>query len=246
LIGETTVSVTRRALVEFIFPPVCAGCRRVGAIFCDSCRADIQWVSDPICRLCGNPHVNDRLVDGICDHCRLQPPPLARIRAATLYVAPIPHAIWQLKYEGAFALAEPLGELMAEAWPKWQMPVDVVVPVALHAKRERKRGYNQSTLLARHLSRKMGWRLVTNGLHRIRYTPPQTGLGRSERLQNVRQAFWAEPDQVAGRHVMLVDDVVTSGGTLAASAEALLAAGAISVSAYCLARATEKTHRAAV
>jgi ComF family protein len=135
---------------------------------------------------------------------------------------------------------------MMEAWPKWQMPVDVVVPVPLHAKRERKRGYNQSSLLARHLSRKKGWRLLTNGLQRFRYTPPQTGLGRSERLQNVQRAFRADPKQVAGSRILLVDDVVTSGATLAASAEALLEAGAASVSAYCLARATEKTHRADV
>ncbi len=240
------MSQTRRTLVEFVFPPVCAGCRSVGALFCDSCRADICWVSHPLCRLCGKPHDDDIPIDGICAHCRQQPPLLERIRAATLYMGPIPHAIWQLKYEGAFALAEPLAEIMLEAWPAWQMPVDIVIPVALHAKRERKRGYNQSMLLAGQLSRSLGWHLLTNGLQRVRYTPPQTGLGRSERLQNVQKAFKADPGLVAGRHILLVDDVVTSGATLAASAEALLAAGAVSVSAYCLARATEKTHRAEV
>lgn len=147
-----------------------------------------------------------------------------------------------MKYEGAFALAEPLGDLMATAWPRWQTPVDLVVPVALHPERERKRGYNQSTLLARRLSCKLGWQMLPESLQRTRDTRPQTRLSGSERLQNVQRAFQAQRDIVTGKHILLVDDVATTGATLAASADALLAAGAVSVSGYCLARATETTH----
>jgi ComF family protein len=143
-----------------------------------------------------------------------------------------------MKYNGLFALTEPLADLMVEAWPRWQMPVDLFVPIPLYPERERKRGYNQSALLARHLCQRLQLPDDPKAVQRIRYTQPQVGLSADERLANVAYAFAADRRKVEGKSILLVDDVCTTGATLSAAAHALLTAGAKTVSAYCLARAT--------
>ncbi len=154
-----------------------------------------------------------------------------------IFAEPIPTIIHQLKYNGYFGLAEPLADLMATAWPKWQMPVDLVVGVPLHPQREKKRGYNQSDLLARYFCNQVNLVEDKGTLQRVRNTSPQVGLNANERVVNVADAFVADRSKAAGKHVLLVDDVCTTGSTLKAAAEALMVAGAKRVSAYCLARA---------
>jgi ComF family protein len=139
-----------------------------------------------------------------------------------------------MKYQGYFALSEPLGELMIMAWPKWQHPIDIVLPIPLHLRRQRQRGYNQSELLVREMQKEFGWKGDPTMLVRSRQTKPQLGLTAIERRANVRGAFGAESSRVSGKRILLVDDVCTTGSTLTAPADALLDAGAQSVSAYCL------------
>jgi ComF family protein len=146
-------------------------------------------------------------------------------------------AIHQLKYSGIAAAASPLAGVMVQGWQRWAAPVDLVVPVALHPAREHERGYNQSTLLARQFSRQLNLPLREDALARTRDTRPQVGLTRGERRRNVSGAFQAAPALLDGTRILLVDDVCTTGATLGAASEALLAAGARSVYAYCLARA---------
>jgi ComF family protein len=138
-----------------------------------------------------------------------------------------------------FAVAEPLATVLVDGWPPWEQPVDLLIPIPLHPERERERGYNQSALLVRHLSRQLGLPSDEDALWRTRHTPPQVGLTVEQRRLNVRGAFAANGAGVAGRHVLLVDDVFTSGATLASAAGALLAREAQSVSGYCLARPIE-------
>jgi ComF family protein len=163
--------------------------------------------------------------------------PALRLRAAVWFHGPIVAAIHAFKYNGIAAAAGPLSGLMASAWGQWGLAADVIVPVALHPTRERERGYNQATLLARQLSRQLELPLAEAGLERTRITRPQVGLSAGERLRNVSGAFRADADLVAGKAVLLVDDVCTTGATINAAAEALLASGASAVSAYCIARA---------
>jgi ComF family protein len=163
--------------------------------------------------------------------------PVDSVRAAVIFSEPIPTIIHQLKYSGYFGLAKPLADLMVDAWAKWQMPVDLVVGVPLHPQREKKRGYNQSDLLAHHFCEQVGLAEDKKALQRVRNTSPQVELGAKERVLNVANAFVADSIRVREKHILLIDDVCTTGSTLKAAAEALMAAGARRVSGYCLARA---------
>lgn len=221
-------------ILNFVFPPVCASCGKVGKLLCDECYLDVVWLAEPICLSCGRVTA---VTTSTCSVCQQRPLPLTTIRAATIFDGPIPDMIHQLKYNGMFGLAGILAQLMVDAWPKWQHPVDLVIPIPLHPSRYKARGYNQSEKLAAAFCQQTNLQIGTSALKRIRHTRPQVGLDAAERLENMQNAFQADSSLVAGKRVLLVDDVCTTGATLAAAAEALLAAGATAVSAYCLARA---------
>jgi len=157
-------------------------------------------------------------------------------------VAPLRDAVHALKYEGVRALATPLAALMAATCSLAPLPVAAVVPVPLHPRRVRQRGYNQAALLARELARLLVLPLHEEWLERARNTPSQVGLTRAERWANVDGAFRvaaaaSDAGALAGQRVLLVDDVFTSGATLRAAAGALRSAGAEGVWAVTLTRA---------
>lgn len=228
-------------LFSLVFPPVCVNCRKVGELLCADCQAEIPWVRAPICPACGRILLTQT---PICDVCRGHPLPLKQIRAATVFSGIMPHVIHRMKYNGAFALAGPLAEMMVQAWPDWEMDVDLVIPIPLHPQRQKKRGYNQSELLVRAFCDHLSLPHDAHSLRRVRSTPPQVGLNAVERQANMHNAFvvnglgaTAVQRTIIGKNILLVDDVCTTGATLAAAADVLLAAGANSVSAYCVARA---------
>jgi ComF family protein len=146
-------------------------------------------------------------------------------------------AIHRFKYDGLSVLAEPLGALMAAYWWTHPLAADVVVPVPLHRRRVRDRGYNQSALLAEVVSSAHDVPIDTDVLARHRATVPQVGLSVDRRSQNVQGAFRCTDNRLAGMDVLLVDDVCTTGATLEACADALLDSGARRVRALTLSRA---------
>lgn len=221
-------------VVDVIFPPVCASCKSVGELLCSACREKIVWVREPVCDKCGR---SLSFSSEECLSCLQEPLSLHQIRTATFYEGPVADTIKKFKYEGFFALAQPLAALMLAAWPLWQTPVDLVIPIPLHAARQRERGYNQSEMLARIMEQDLGWRVEPAALKRVRRTRPQVGLNSAERQANVQGAFVTDPTLIEGKQLLLIDDVRTTGATLVAAADILLAAGAASVSAYCLAGA---------
>lgn len=145
-------------------------------------------------------------------------------------------AIHRFKYRNGRALVTPLGNLLIDYLAQYPLPADVVVPIPLHPRRLADRGYNQSALLAAHVSRALGWPSIENSLVRVRYTQPQVEQPSAEaRRQNVQDAFVCRDDSLANARVLLIDDVYTTGATLQACGLALRRRGVRSVWALTLA-----------
>ncbi len=175
-------------------------------------------------------------VDGPCARCRRQPPAFLAARSALVYEGAAREAVHALKYRGLSALAASMAAPMAECLQAWSPPVEAIVPAPLAGRRRRTRGYNQSELLAREVSRSAGLPLALRALVRRRAGPPQArAAGEAARRQNVAAAFAPGPDVPKGG-LLLIDDVLTSGATLDACARALLAGGAGRVFALTFAR----------
>lgn len=222
--------------VDVLFPPQCAGCGQPGVRFCAACQAGIVPLERPQCDLCGYP----LLASGECRAClagERTVAPLTGLRSAAYFEGPLQRAMHRLKYKRDIILADTLGDLLAAAASDLARPPRIVVPVPLSAERLRERGYNQAALLARTLAELAGLPLAARAAVRTRHTASQVGLSATQRRSNVRNAFAADRQRVAGRNVILVDDVCTTGATLAACGTALLAAGAEAVWGVTLARA---------
>jgi ComF family protein len=233
-------SVSEQVL-RFIFPWACAGCRRAlenveDEGFCGRCWLAIPRIDGPICRSCGIP-----LKDGgnVCFPCRKTPLTLM-VRAAASYSPPLQPAIHRFKYTGRKSMAYPFRALIEYAWNQYPElhPVDALIPIPLHPRTRHERGFNQATLLSEGLAESMGRPVLGNILIRTRKTAPQFKLRKAERLTNLHGAFGLEQKHasIKGLHILLIDDVCTTGATLKECAKVLRQSGAASVKALVLAR----------
>ena len=231
-----------RALIDIIYPPRCAVCRRflekpAGGLtaLCRACADRFVPIRPPHCPVCGKPFSSGPPENRHCGACLKKRPAYAAARAPYLYEGVLMEAVHRFKYGHRSALARDLGPLLsrfAADWPGARR-ADVILPVPLHPKRLRERGFNQSLLLARHVAAALETPLDYLSLRRTRYTRPQAGLGKKERRKNVRRAFRVvDPGKIAGKTLLVVDDVATTGNTLDECAGALLRAGGEKV--YCL------------
>ena len=179
----------------------------------------------------------DELADGasvFCASCTVLLEPLAGHGAVFEYGGPVAHAIQRFKYDGRSELGAVLASWMVEHAERWAGEVDAVIPVPLHWRRRRARGYDQAALLARPLARSLGVPVLLRGLRRVRNTPSQVDLPHAERQRNIVGAF--APWRLSGvRRVLLVDDVRTTGATLRAASAALKAGGVAQVQPFVLA-----------
>jgi competence protein ComFC len=221
------------AALDFLFPPYCVGCGREGAFLCPACRQSLPRITPPICPRCGRPQPGGIL----CPDCAHWPAAIDGIRSPFRFEGTMRKAIHQLKYQNLRALAMPLAEMLQEYLAASPLDVDVLVPVPLHRKRLRERGYNQARLLAQALGKLINIPVVDDVLARRRHTPPQARTANiAERTQNIADAFACRGNSLRGRRVLLIDDVATSGTTLNACATVLKAGGAAEVWGLVMAR----------
>jgi len=261
--------------MEFVFPPRCLVCRSfflssrdahprafsagdtggcspgpsgLSSFLCPDCLEAVSPVEDPVCTRCGKIFETREGEGHECEECIRSPKWFRKARAAGAYDEPLMHLIHQLKYRGKIQLAGPLGMLLRSSLERfWDVrEIDIVVPVPLHKKRFRKRGFNQAYLLIK------GWikngqrdfnengavRIDRDVLIREKSTKPQTGLSRKDRVKNIKNAFRViHPEKIKKKRVLVVDDVYTTGATTNECARVLLKQGAESVDVLTLARA---------
>lgn len=218
------------SVLDFLFPMQCCGCGREGKILCQGCISSLAPLKKPHCALCASPNTQSP-----CRWCLESPLEIDGIRSPFLYDGAIKLAVQSFKYRGIKAAAPELGQLLASYLDEHPLPGELIVPVPLHPRRIRRRGYNQSLLLARELAKLTGLDLDEKLLLRVKDAPPQVGASRSQRRGNVEGNFRCQRD-VSGKALILVDDVATTGSTLSAYAAALKAAGADTVWGLVLAR----------
>jgi ComF family protein len=227
----------KRIALDLLFPLRCIECGKEGNLICQDCSSQLQWISAPVCSFCGV----DKPVDRPCTSCPTFKPVIDGVRAPLRYEGIIRSAVHQLKYRNLRAIAIPLASVMADYLEKNPLPYDIIIPVPLHPKKLRERGYNQSELLAKEIGKITSLPVNTKCLIRIRQTPAQAMTkGRDERYVNLVDAFSCLNNDTEEKRILLIDDVATSCATLDACAQALKSAGAVSVWGFTLARDIRK------
>lgn len=234
-----------KALLDILFPPLCHGCKTfipdAGELhLCPDCLAQSPLISSPHCTVCGLPFLTEGGIDHRCGGCGDDPPAFAAARAAVLFAGPVRELIHRFKYGKKVQHSRPLALLAARQLGEFAAAnaADLIIPVPLHVKRLRQRGFNQAVLLGEILAKKWRLPLSRKNLSRIRWTEPQINLTAAERKQNVRGAFaLKDAAAIRERRIILLDDVYTTGSTVAECARTLKKGGAEAVFVVTVARA---------
>lgn len=230
-------SLNIRAQIKHFLPAqpcmLCGSMSREG-LWCKACDAALPYLNATHCPVCALPTPTGE----VCGHCLTQPPSFSRTTAVFGYTFPLDKLIQAMKYGEQLALAHAFAKQLLHRIDKSNLP-DYVIAMPLHPAKLRERGFNQSLLLAATVARELKLKLLPNACQRVRDTPPQSALPWKERKKNVRNAFCCDMD-LTGKRIALVDDVLTTGASLNALAEAVSKKGAIEISAWVVARTIRK------
>jgi ComF family protein len=230
-----------RIAVDVALPQVCGSCREPVSApgLCATCWSKFSFIAPPYCERLGIPFAHDPGPGILSMEAIADPPAYHRARAAVRFGEISQTLVHGLKYADRLDLAPTMGAWMANAGRELLKDANVLIPVPLHWRRQWARRFNQSALLCEVIAKSSGVPVAHGALRRVKATPQQVGLTQSERASNVQGAFRVAPTEkavVAGRRIVLVDDVLTTGATVDACARTLLRAGAEQVDVLVFAR----------
>jgi ComF family protein len=235
------------AFRDIIFPECCLGCgaglKRCSDIsFCQACLQKVSLIQEPFCTTCGKLFDKSAGESHLCSYCLKSRWHFTRARAVVCYHGPVAEAVKTFKYNGKMYGLETFAALTRQYYMYHPLPEsDLILPVPLHPRRLRKRGFNQALVLCRKLFSKRKEKIDPLVLERPQWTHPQTGLKGAERRRNVRNAFRVKnPEKVKNKKILLVDDVFTTGSTVNECAMILLKNKAAEVEVFTFARAADR------
>lgn len=219
-------------LLHLLLPPTCQLCKTplpsnsAASDLCPSCTDSCIIETPSACPVCAEPYAAPMFAEHQCIHCIEHPPDFSWLKTIGIHTGELKHAIHELKYSGRFNLAQPLARLLLQRLHAeiYAFAPQTIIPVPLHRKRLRRRGFNQSQLVARHLGRAIKVRVNSRYLLRSRATTSQTDLTRQQRQHNLKGAFTLN-GSLTPQRILLVDDVVTTTATCRECAITLTKAG---------------------
>lgn len=228
-------------IFDIVYPRTCVRC---GALVmdpdldftCRECRGAYAFIHEPFCETCGTPFFGKIAGKRACPVCRQTPPAFEQARSLFLYRRTGARVVHALKYEGGVWLQAEIRALIQEdiAWSAFFAEA-VLVPVPLHPRKLRSRGYNQARVIAEAIREAIPGTEIVDCLERVRATPSQTLLTREQRLSNMKGAFSCDSIPYPGRRIIVVDDVLTTGATLNAAVQAIRKRGLAGIWAFTLA-----------
>jgi ComF family protein len=233
-----------RDIADVIFPPQCLGCTEIiphlsGQAFCPACKEQIRFLTGSLCPICGIAFFASPAQDHLCGNCLEKKPYFSLARAVASYETLILNLIHQFKYGHNITVGSALASFMAEFnFPDFDFTeYSLIIPVPLHIRRLRERGFNQALILANAIGEKYQISVNFSLLKRLKFTLTQTGLDRSAREKNVKGTFAAiDNSKIDSQNIILIDDVYTTGATVNQCAKTLIKAGANKVAVLTLAR----------
>jgi ComF family protein len=238
----------RSTLFQFLLPPQCPCCEKFSEEgkpgFCSNCLSQIRWIEPPFCSICGIPFISREVETHPCGACVTHRKYFTIARALGAFEGSLQEAIHRWKYEGKTYLTPFFADWMAEGLNRHWEPgsLDLLIPVPLHTRRLRERGFNQALLLVRELSRRTGIPYRKTILQKKKPTIPQVNLSGVERGRALRGTFHViGKEELSGLSVLLIDDVYTTGATVNECSKVLLRGGAKRVDVLTLAHALKSS-----